>query len=123
MTRALAVVLWVAALAACGATEQPLAGRWQSEEGGYINQLELSADGTYSGTLQRRSAVGGLESAGHYSGRWKLRSGTFSGQVLVSDASPLAVGYVWSDNLVELNKDSMVLRSSSAHETTWQRLP
>lgn len=122
MIRAIFIGVCVAALAACGASDQSLVGRWQSEEGGYINQLDLHADGTYTGTLEQRNAMG-LVPLGHYSGRWKYRGGQFTGQVVESDTPLLAVGYAWSDALTDLNDASMVLRSSTSHDTTWQRLP
>jgi hypothetical protein len=117
--RVLTMVLVMVGLAACADPAEKLVGTWQSDDGGYVNRLELRADGTFKGNLKRASE--GLD--GHYAGTWQVQRGHFFGIfVNESDFALLAPGYSFAQEVVEYDGDHFVLRATNNHDELWTRV-
>ncbi len=98
---------------------EKLVGTWESVDGGYVNRLELRADGTFKGSLRRDTE--GLN--GHYSGTWQVQRGHFFGIfVTESDFAMLAPGYSFAQEVVDYSADQFVLRATNNHDEVWSRV-
>lgn len=113
-----AALIFVVLLVACSEPAEQLVGVWESEDNGYINRLDLRADGTYSGALRRAEGH-----VGNYSGTWQVQRKQFFGLfVTESDFELLAPGYNFAKEIADYTGDSFALRATNGHEETWRRV-
>lgn len=106
-------LVWV--LAACGENvTQPelITGLWQIEQQGMAGTLRLNTDNSFTADT----------SDGTLTGTWKVEEDRLIGVVDESTVPNITQGYSWSNVIVEMSEERMILMNRAGNTENYQRV-
>ena len=108
-------------LLSCSTQESQLLGTWERSDGVDSVVLTLHSDGTFVAQLENGMLGGVFVKRGNASGTWRVKDNRFIGSVTESTTGMVKVGHTWSDEIVEINNDRLVLRPQSGEVEEFKR--
>jgi hypothetical protein len=108
-------------LLSCSSQENQLVGTWEQSDSGDSVVLTLHSDGTFVAQVEKGMLGGILVEYGNASGTWKVGDGRFIGRVTESTIGLVKVGHTWSDEIVQVSNNRLVLRPQSGEVEEYKR--